>query len=54
VLPDRIPIYRGPTLRMCDTREDVVEETEITVVHDIRSYTSLGAGSPTLLPGACS
>ncbi|MEB3965622.1 metallopeptidase family protein [Streptomyces kunmingensis] len=35
VLPDRITIYRGPTLRMCDSREDVVAETEITVVQDI-------------------
>ncbi|MFI2431855.1 metallopeptidase family protein [Streptomyces sp. NPDC018693] len=34
VLPDRITIYRGPTLRMCETREEVVEETEVTVVHD--------------------
>ncbi|MEU3137144.1 metallopeptidase family protein [Streptomyces sp. NPDC006854] len=39
VLPDRITIYRGPTLRMCETREDVVAETEITVVHDIASDT---------------
>lgn len=40
VLPDRITIYRGPTLRMCATREEVVAETEVTVVHDIPSYTS--------------
>ncbi|MFI6944995.1 metallopeptidase family protein [Streptomyces sp. NPDC050422] len=39
VLPDRITIYRGPTLRMCASREDVVAETEITVVHDIPSDT---------------
>ncbi|MFH8344659.1 metallopeptidase family protein [Streptomyces sp. NPDC018045] len=42
VLPDRITVYRNPTLRMCDTREDVVAETEVTVVHDTPSYTSLG------------
>lgn len=35
VLPDRITIYRGPTLRMCESREHVVAETEITVVRDI-------------------
>jgi len=39
VLPDRITIYRGPTLRMCESREDVVAETEVTVVHDVPSHT---------------
>lgn len=38
VLPDRITIYRGPTLRMCESREDVVAETEITVVHEIAHH----------------
>src|SRR5690606_38666260 len=35
VLPDRILIYRGPILRICDTDEDVVDEVAITVVHEI-------------------
>ena len=38
VLPDRITIYRGPTLRMCESREDVVAETEVTVVHEIAHH----------------
>lgn len=38
VLPDRITIYRGPTLRFCESREDVVTETEITVVHEIAHH----------------
>ncbi|MEC3994954.1 metallopeptidase family protein [Actinacidiphila sp. DG2A-62] len=38
VLPDRITVYRGPTLRMCRSREEVVEETEITVVHEIAHH----------------
>lgn len=38
VLPDRITIYRGPTLRFCATREDVVAETEVTVVHEIAHH----------------
>ncbi|GHB26123.1 hypothetical protein GCM10010377_15270 [Streptomyces viridiviolaceus] len=38
VLPDRITIYRGPTLRFCETREDVVAETEVTVVHEIAHH----------------
>ena len=37
-LPDRITIYRNPTLRMCDTFEDVVEEVNITVVHEIAHH----------------
>ncbi|WP_406190891.1 metallopeptidase family protein [Streptomyces griseus] len=41
VLPDRITIYRGPTLRMCASHEDVVAETEITVVQDKPSDTFL-------------
>jgi len=46
VLPDRITIYRGPTLRMCETREEVVEETEVTVVQDTPSYTSFAGLLP--------
>jgi predicted Zn-dependent protease with MMP-like domain len=37
-LPDRITIYRNPTLRICDTLEDVVEEVNITVVHEIAHH----------------
>ncbi len=42
VLPDRISIYMGPTLRLCERegggRELVVEEVEITVVHEIAHH----------------
>ncbi|MGQ0631887.1 MAG: metallopeptidase family protein [Sporichthyaceae bacterium] len=38
VLPDRITIYRNPTLAICETREDVVAEVEITVVHEIAHH----------------
>ena len=34
VLPDRITIFRNPTLDMCDAEEDVVREVNITVVHE--------------------
>ena len=37
-LPDRISIYRIPTLRMCEDRESVVAETEVTVVHEIAHH----------------
>ncbi|MFC3989956.1 metallopeptidase family protein [Actinoplanes siamensis] len=38
VLPDRITIYRLPTLRICDSEDDVVEEVAITVVHEIAHH----------------
>lgn len=37
-LPDRITIFRNPTLAICETREDVVEEVAITVVHEIAHH----------------
>jgi predicted Zn-dependent protease with MMP-like domain len=38
VLPDRITIYRLPTLRICDTETDVIDEVAITVVHEIAHH----------------
>lgn len=38
VLPDRIFIFRFPTLAICDTRECVMDEVHITVVHEIAHY----------------
>jgi predicted Zn-dependent protease with MMP-like domain len=38
VLPDRITIFRNPTLAMCDDEEQVVEEVNITVVHEIAHH----------------
>lgn len=37
-LPDRITIFRGPTLRACETREDVLDEVAVTVVHEIAHH----------------
>ena len=37
-LPDRIFVYRNPTLRICDTEQQVVEEVEITVAHEIAHH----------------
>jgi predicted Zn-dependent protease with MMP-like domain len=34
-LPDRITIFRNPTLAFCETVEEVVEEVAVTVVHEI-------------------
>lgn len=38
VLPDRIVIFRQPTLRICSTADEVVEEVGITVVHEIAHF----------------
>jgi predicted Zn-dependent protease with MMP-like domain len=37
-VPDRILIFRNPTLEMCDTEDDIVEEVRITVVHEIAHH----------------
>ncbi len=36
--PDRIFIYRGPLTRMCESREQLVDEVRITVVHEIAHH----------------
>lgn len=38
VLPDRILIFRNPTLRMCQTEDEVVAEVAITVAHEIAHH----------------
>jgi len=37
-LPDRITIFRNPTLAICDTEDEVVEEVAVTVVHEIAHH----------------
>lgn len=37
-LPDRITIFKNPTLRACETREDVVREIKITVMHEVAHH----------------
>lgn len=38
VLPDRIVVFMNPTLAVCDSAEDVVEEVYVTVVHEIAHH----------------
>ncbi|GAA2760910.1 metallopeptidase family protein [Actinopolymorpha rutila] len=38
VLPDRITIFMLPTLRICETYDDVVDEVHVTVVHEIAHH----------------
>lgn len=37
-LPDRITIFRLPTLAICEDEEEVAEEVAITVVHEIAHH----------------
>ena len=37
-LPDRITIFRGPLTRLCEDREDLLEEIAVTVVHEIAHH----------------
>jgi predicted Zn-dependent protease with MMP-like domain len=38
VLPDRITIFMNPTLRICKTYDDVIDEVHVTVVHEIAHH----------------
>ncbi len=40
-LPARISIYRGPILRLCRTRRQVVWEVRATVVHELGHHVGL-------------
>ncbi len=37
-LPDRIFLFRGPLLDMCENEDELVEEIRITVVHEIAHH----------------
>lgn len=36
--PDRIFIYRGPLMRVSSSREDLVEQITVTVIHEIAHH----------------
>ena len=40
-VPDRIVIYRLPILEACESREEVVEEIRLTVIHELGHYFGL-------------
>jgi predicted Zn-dependent protease with MMP-like domain len=40
-LPARISIYRGPILRLCRTKADVIQEVRDTVVHELGNHVGL-------------
>ncbi|MGH3383586.1 MAG: metallopeptidase family protein [Nocardioidaceae bacterium] len=37
-MPDRILVFRHPTLAICATEDEVVDEVHITVVHEIAHH----------------
>jgi predicted Zn-dependent protease with MMP-like domain len=37
-LPDRVVIYRGPILRACASRREVLREVRDTVIHELGHY----------------
>ncbi len=37
-LPDRISIYRLPLMEMCSSSEELIEEIQITVIHEIAHH----------------
>jgi len=40
-LPARIAIYRGPLLRLCRTKAEVIHEVRDTVVHELGHHVGL-------------
>ena len=40
-LPARIAIYRGPILRLCRTKTEVIQEIRDTVVHELGHHVGL-------------
>jgi predicted Zn-dependent protease with MMP-like domain len=40
-LPDRVEIYRGPILRYCTNRREVIREVRDTVVHELGHHFGL-------------
>jgi predicted Zn-dependent protease with MMP-like domain len=43
-LPDRITIFRRPTLAACATAAEVVEEVRVTVIHEIAHHFGIADG----------
>ena len=38
VLPDRITLFRRPLLELCGSREELVDEVLVTVVHEVAHH----------------
>ena len=40
-LPDQVSLYRGPLLRICSTRRELIREVRDTLVHELGHYFGL-------------
>jgi predicted Zn-dependent protease with MMP-like domain len=40
-MPDRVVIYRGPILRACESRREVIREVRDTVIHELGHHFGL-------------
>ncbi|MBT2531095.1 metallopeptidase family protein [Arthrobacter sp. ISL-48] len=41
-LPDRITIYRRPILEICASRDEVIHEVAVTVIHEVAHHFGIG------------
>jgi len=41
VVPDKITVFQEPLEEMCRTREDLIEEIRVTVVHEVAHFFGL-------------
>lgn len=41
-LPDQIAIFRGPIMRVCDSRDEALAEIRDTVIHELGHFFGLG------------
>lgn len=37
-MPDQITVFRGPLMRMCSSREELIEQITVTVVHEVAHF----------------
>ena len=42
VVPDKITIFQMPIVEMCSTREELIDEVRVTVVHEVAHFFGLG------------
>ena len=38
VMPDKITLFRGPLLRMCEDEDDLYDEIAVTIVHEVAHH----------------
>jgi predicted Zn-dependent protease with MMP-like domain len=41
-LPDRITIFRRPILEICASRDEVIQEVAVTVIHEVAHHFGIG------------